>query len=132
MVISTDDKTIRYLSQVYVGRTHDYTLLKHELPPDKEWFIGLNVKIDLGYQGFATGYSCKKVIIPHKKPKNGELTLQQKDENTQKAKERIPVEHTIGGMKKYSFLSNRLRAKDFDMYNKVLGICAGLWNFSIK
>lgn len=132
MVISTDDKWIRYLSEAYVGKTHDYTLLKSVFPTDKDWFSHIEVRVDLGYQGFATDYLCKKAIIPHKKPRNQELTEQQVKENTQKAKERIYVEHTIGGMKKYHFLANRLRAKDFVMYNQVLGICAALWNFSIN
>ena len=132
MVITTDDKFIRYLSQAYVGKTHDYALLKHEFPPEKDWFSQLNVRIDLGYQGFATDFICKKTLIPHKKSKNKELTEKQIEENTEKSKERIFVEHTIGGMKKYHFLSNRLRQRDFVMYNKVLGICAALWNFSLN
>lgn len=132
MVITTDDKRIRYLSSAFVGSIHDYTLLKQEFSPNKDWFSQLKVRVDLGYQGFATDYLCKKVIIPHKKPKNKELTEQQIQENTEKSKKRIYVEHTIGGMKKYHFLTNRLRVKDFDMYDKVLGIAAALWNLQLK
>jgi hypothetical protein len=132
MVITTDDKKIRYLSEVYVGKTHDYTLLKDIFPPKINWFSELTVRVDLGYQGFATDYVCKNAVIPHKKPRNQELTDTEVQENTEKAKQRIYVEHTIGGIKKYHFLANRLRAKDFNMYNKVLGICAALWNLSIK
>lgn len=131
MVISTADKHIRYLSEAYVGKTHDYSLLKHEFAPGKDWFSELTVSMDLGYQGFATDYACKEAVIPHKKNKHRTLTAQQIRDNKEKAKERIYVEHTIGGMKKYHFLSNRLRSKDFDMYNQIFGVCAALWNFSL-
>lgn len=47
-------------------------------------------------------------------------------------KKRIWVEHSIGGMKKYKFLAHRLRVHDFELYNDVLEICAGLWNFNLK
>jgi hypothetical protein len=132
MLISTDDKRIHFLSEVYAGKTHDYSLLKHEFPPDKDWFSELKVRVDLGYQGFATDYQCKKAFIPNKKPKNQDLTEQQRAENKEKSKKRIYVEHSIGGMKKYHFLNNRLRTKDFNLYNQALGVCAALWNFSLK
>lgn len=72
MVISSDDKRIRYLSEAQVGKTHDYTLLKYEFPPENDLFSQLTVRIDLGYQGFAANYVCKKVVIPHKENKNQE------------------------------------------------------------
>lgn len=38
-------------------------------------------------------------IIPHKKPKAKELTKQHKDENKDKSKIRVGVEHCISGIK---------------------------------
>ena len=93
----------------YIGKTHDYALLKSEFPPQNDWFSDYKIRVDLGYQGFQTDYQCQKVIIPYKKPRNQELTQIQKDENKQKSRKRIWVEHSIDGMKKYRFLSDRFR-----------------------
>ena len=132
MIIATKDKYIHYLSGCYIGKTHDYALLKSEFPPQKNWFSQHKVRVDLGYQGFEKDFECKKVIIPHKKPPKQELTELQIEENKQKSKKRIWVEHSIGGMKKYRFLADRLRAHDYNMYNDALEIRAGLWNFNLK
>lgn len=129
MIISTKDKRVRFLSEVYVGKAHDYTILKCEFPPDKPWFKTFEVRLDLGYQGFEKDYLCEKVSIPHKKPRKAELTETQKAENKAKASERILVEHAIGGMKRYRILSERLRVHDLDLYDNILCVCAGLWNF---
>jgi hypothetical protein len=42
---------------------------------------------------------------------------------------RIKVDHSIGGMKRYRILSDRLRNHLIDLYDDILGVCAGLWNF---
>jgi len=57
------------LSAVYVGKIHDYSILKVEFPPESDWFEDLEVRLDLGYQGFDKEYKCKKLFIPHKKSK---------------------------------------------------------------
>ena len=132
MIIVDKSKYIHYLSNCYIGKTHDYALLKSEFPPEREWFSHYQVRMDLGYQGFEKDYKCKKVIIPHKKPRHQELTDSQIKENKQKSRKRIRVEHSIGGMKRYRFLADRLRAHDYDLYDDVLEICAGLWNLTLK
>jgi len=109
-----------------VGKAHDYSILKTEFPPENGWFEGLEVRLDLGYQGFDKDYKCKKLFIPHKKPKNAELTAQQKAENKTISSERITVEHSMGGIKRYRILSQRLRLHDFDLYDDILSVCAGL------
>gem|GEM_PF-2980693 len=52
-----------------------------------------------------------------------------KAENKSISSERIKVEHSIGGMKRYRILSERLRIHDFDLYDNILNVCAELWNF---
>jgi hypothetical protein len=132
MVIVSKDKYIHYLSPCYLGTTHDYGLLKSEFPPELNWFENHIIRLDLGYKGFETDYLCNKTIIPHKKPRKIDLSQTQKDENKQKSKKRISVEHAIGGMKRYRFYSDRLRNHDFDLYNDVIEVCASLWNFNLK
>jgi hypothetical protein len=62
MIIATKGKYIHYLSHCYVGKTHDYSLLKTEFPPQNDWFSDHKVRVDLGYQGFEKDYKCKNVI----------------------------------------------------------------------
>ncbi|MGH9855567.1 MAG: transposase family protein [Blastocatellia bacterium] len=71
-------------------------------------------------------------MIPNKKKKNQELSSEQKSENKLLASERIYVEHAIGGMKRYRILSDRLRVHDIELYDVILGVCAGLWNFYLN
>lgn len=129
LVISNLGRKILYLSKCWVGKVHDFKLLKLEFPPEQEWFKNFRVRVDLGYLGFDQEYECKALRLPHKKPKKQELSVEQKQENRRFAQERVGVEHAIGGMKRYRILSDRLRIHDFDLYNDVLEVCAGLWNF---
>ena len=129
MVISIKSKIIRYISACREGRVHDYQLLKDELPSEQNWFENFSIKVDLGYIGIMKDYLCKSIAIPHKKTKTKPLTDSQKEENKQMASERIKVEHSIGGLKRYRILSDRLRIHLIDLYDDILGVCAGFWNF---
>ena len=79
-------------------------MFKLEFPPGQSWFINLDVRVDLGFVGFEKDYPCKKLYIPNKKPKGQELTSEQKAENKLLAGERIVVEHSIAGLKRYRIL----------------------------
>lgn len=129
MVLSNAQRLILYLSLCWVGKTHDYGMFKAEFPPEKNWFEKHRVRVDLGFLGLEKDYSCKELFIPHKKKKKQELSAEQKEENKSFAKERIAVEHAIGGMKRYRILSERLRVHDVELHDVILGVCAGLWNF---
>ena len=129
LVVSDLGKRIHYLSNACIGKVHDYKLMKEKFPPDKNWFRDFNIKVDLGFLGIASDYIFKTLSIPHKRPKNSDLTEEQKQENKAGSSERIIVEHSIGGLKRYRILSDRLRIHAIDFYDKILGVCAGLWNF---
>lgn len=88
--------------------------------------------MDLGFLGIAKDYLFKKLSIPHKRPPKQTLTKQQKLENQVMASERIKVEQSISGLKRYRILSERLRTQSLDFYDKILGVCAGLWNFYLS
>jgi DDE superfamily endonuclease len=77
------------------------------------------------------------LYIPIKKTKNtktskNELSEEQKSQNKELAQQRIYVEHSIGGMKRYRILVNRNRLKSKKTINQVIGVCAALWNFTIE
>ena len=129
MLISTKDKVISFISYSYEGRQHDYKILKEVFTPEHDWFRKFTLKVDLGYLGIKKDYNCVSIEIPHKKTKLHPLTDSQKNENKRMASARINVEHSIGGMKRYRILSDRLRMHLIDFYDDVLGVCAGLWNF---
>lgn len=123
---------ILYISACWVGKTHDYRLLVEEFPPDESWFAESHVQVDLGFVGIEKDYDCKEVSIPHKKPRKKELTAEQKAENKLLASKRVRVEHALAGLKRYRILSDRLRIHNFEYYDIILGICAGLWNFYLS
>jgi hypothetical protein len=104
-------------------------MLSEEFPPEQDWFKNFRIRVDLGFLGMERDYVCKELLLPNKKKKKQELSKEQKDENRLLASERIYVEHAIGGMKRYRILSDRLRVHDVELYNVILGVCAGLWNF---
>lgn len=104
-------------------------MFKKEFPPEQNWLKNFQVRVDLGFLGIEKDYVCKELLIPNKKKKKQELSLEQKQENKLLASERIEVEHAIGRMKRYRILSDRLRVQDVKLYNVILGVCAGLWNF---
>lgn len=129
MILSNPQRKVLYVSHCWVGKTHDYRMFKEEFPPEQDWFKNFRVRVDLGFLGLGKDYLCKELLLPHKKKKKQELSPEQKDENKQLASDRIHVEHAIGGMKRYRILSDRLRVHDIELYNVILGVCAGLWNF---
>jgi hypothetical protein len=132
VTLSNATRKLLYLSPCWVGKTHDYRMFQVEFPPEQPWFEQFRLRVDLGFLGIATDYKCKEVLIPHKKPRKQELTPEQKAENKVLASERIVVEHAHAGLKRYRILSDRLRMHNLELYDGVLGVCAGLWNFYLS
>lgn len=128
---------ILYLGQTFTGHNHDYSMLKEEFPPQQDWFVDLDVLVDLAYLGMPKAYRSEHVQLPHKKPrkskKNPEAHLsdEQKAENRALSQIRVFVENAIGGMKRYYILVHRFRNHKTGFEDDVIGICAGLWNFSL-
>ena len=136
LLICNKKRKILYISPTYKGKEHDYSLLQKEFPPSQPWFANFVVRLDLGFQGFAELYPCQQLHIPIKRkrtPKgvSNQLTQQQKQHNKQKSKERIYVEHSIGGMKRYRILVNRNRLKSPSVIHQTIGVCAALWNYHL-
>lgn len=132
MTLSTPARKLRYVSPCWVGKTHDYRMFQSEFPPAQPWFEHFRLRVDLGFLGIATDYVYKEILIPHKKPRKQDLTPEQKAENKVLASQRIVVEHAHAGLKRYRILSDRLRMHNLGLYDVVLGVCAGLWNFHLS
>jgi len=88
IIVNEKDKSIQHCQVELEGRKSDIKILKEtplEIQPK------IKVKGDLGYQGIDKIHPNSK--IPHKKPKNGELTQKQKKQNKQFRKKRVLIEH---------------------------------------
>lgn len=112
-------------------------MLKAELSPELAWFVGLSVRVDLGYLGLQTDYAGAQIERPHKKPRKSKaqpdtcLTHAQKAENKALSQVRVLIEHAIGGMKRFTILVDRFRNHRENFQDDVIAICAALWNFSL-
>ena len=135
--MSTVEKVILFLGQTFTGHNHDYSMLKQEFSPEQDWFDDLDVLVDLAYLGMLKDYRSENIHLPHKKPRKSkkkpvtQLTDEQKVENRALSQIRILVENAIGGIKRYNILVHRFRNHKSGFEDDVIGICAGLWNFSL-
>ena len=84
------------MGRLVPGAMHDFALSKQDFPLDKQWFSNLTVRLDSGFQGFGKTYACAKLFLPTKKPRGGQLTKNKKFRNTQQARKRVVMEHSIG------------------------------------
>jgi len=138
MVLSNKNRHIYYVSYLYEGKANDMGIFKTEFEPDRGWFKNLRVLFDLGFVGVNKLYEFKDLVIGHKRSRKSkknpkpELTPEQKEKNKAVSKERIYVEHAIGGMKRYRILKNKARTKSYKLKNQILGNCAALWNYKIE
>lgn len=121
-----EEKRILVLSPAREGKLHDKKF------HDQEDIIGgipdeIPVELDLGFQGVQKLYD--NVRLPHKKPKGGQLTPEQKAENRVLSQSRVVCENAFAGVKRYGAVSSvyRNRIEDFDDHLMVTAV--GLWNF---
>ncbi len=137
LLLSDKKRWIYYVSNLYDGSNVDFGVLKKEFPPEKDWFKNVKLLVDLGFVGIEKNYTIKELIIGEKKKRksksnpNPTLSDEQKELNKAVSKERIFVEHAIGGMKIYRILKNRCRLKTPELKDRIIGICAGLWNYHL-
>lgn len=135
--MSTLDKVIIFVGRTFTGHNHDYAMLKTELPPEQDWFTEVQVWVDLGYLGIQSDYLGEHIAVPTRKPRkskrnpNPQLTDAQKAANRAISRIRVFVENAIGGMKRYNILVYKFRNHRHNFDDIVIGICAGLWNFSL-
>ena len=88
--------------------------------------------LDMGFQGIKKNIkNGNEIFMPKKKPKGGELTPAEKEENKIISSIRITVEHAIGGLKRFRCLTDLYRNKN-GIDDKFISICAGLWNFHLQ
>jgi hypothetical protein len=125
IIVTPEGETI-HLSKTEPGSKSDKKIFDESDPgdmDDSDAFMG-----DKGYQGIQQDLY---VILPDKKPKGKELSLEQKTRNKRISKVRLVVEHTFGEIKNYQALSQKYRHPR-DSHDAVFGIVAGLVNRQIR
>jgi hypothetical protein len=140
LVISDQAKRILFLSEPYCGAVHDYAILKSEFDPGQPmWFDKNEMYVDLDFLGIQKDYSSDRIKVPIKRKQRRTkddpkipFTKEEKKHNKLVSQNRVYVENAIGGMKRYWWLTHRLRCRDANYYSLIAGVAAGLWNFSLK
>lgn len=119
-------KKVRVLSVTCEGKKHDKTLAEEQALPFPD---GSKVWKDSGFQG----YEPKGTLTyqPMKKPKGKELTAEQKQHNTDISKERIGVEHSIGGVKVFDIVHVVYRNFREGFEDLVMETACGLHNWRL-
>ncbi len=85
---------------------------------------------DTGFQGFTiAGVS---IMQPKKKPRGGELSPDEKEDNRLISKIRIRIEHAIGGVKRYRIVKDKIRNWKKGFRDMVMETCCGLHNFRLN
>lgn len=117
---------IKGLSATVDGRTHD-----KKLADEQALSFPKNSKLwqDTGFQGFAPEGVI--VIQPKKKPRGRPLTYAEKDRNRRVSKQRISVEHSIGGVKVFSIVRDIFRHLKTGFADLVMETACGLHNLRL-
>lgn len=84
-----------------------------------------NFDPEQSFKGDKAYIGGKNIETPHKKPRNGELTAEQKEENKSLSSNRIFVEHLIIIIKIFRIASLRFRLKE-DTYEQIILTVCGL------
>lgn len=126
--IITEKRTgkIKGLSPTVSGKTHD-----KKLADEQDLSFPENSKLwqDTGFQGYAPEHVT--IIQPKKKPRGGELSLEEKTQNTAISRERITVEHSIGGLKVFRIVQHIFRNLKPDFDDLVMETACGLHNLRL-
>jgi hypothetical protein len=118
---------IHFLSDTYEGRAHDTCIAdeaRYTLPTASILYQ------DAGFQGF--NLPGVQIMQPKKKPRNGTLTPQEKEENRRISSVRVHIEHVIGDIKRYRIIHDIIRFSCSEFRDKVMETCCGLHNFRIR
>jgi len=84
---------------------------------------------DTGFQGYAPDHVS--IIQPKKKPRGGELTLEEKAHNQTISRQRISVEHSIGGVKVFAIVHHIFRNLKSSFDDVVMETACGLHNLRL-
>ena len=117
--------TILFLSDTYGGRTHDKPIADatpYPLP------AGSGLLQDLGFLGFTL--PGVEILMPTKKPRGGELTVEQQLDN--QVLHKLRIEHVNSSVKRCRIVKDRLRLWKEGVRDRVMEISCALHNFRVR
>lgn len=126
--IITEKRTgkIKGLSPTVSGKVHD-----KKLADEQDLSFPENSKLwqDTGFQGYAPEHVS--IIQPKKKPRGGELSLEDKAQNAAISSQRIAVEHAIAGVKVFRIVHHIFRNLKPAFDDLVMETACGLHNLRL-
>lgn len=126
-IISERGGKVMFLSDTYEGKKHDKKIADEE---DYQFPEGSTLWQDTGFQGYLP-VGVTTTQQPKKKPRNGQLTTGEKEDNRQVSKVRVEVEHQIGGIKRCKILMHKFRNWRDHYIDDVMETACGLHNFRL-
>jgi DDE superfamily endonuclease len=119
--------TILFLSDTYDGRTHDKPIADatpYPLP------AGSQLLQDLGFLAFTL--PGVDFLMPTKKPRGQELTVEQQLANEALHQRRLRIEHVNSSVKRCRIVKDRLRLWKTGIRDLVMELCCPLHNFRVR
>jgi len=119
--------TILFLSDTYGGRTHDLRIAEatpYPLP------AGSGLLQDLGFLSFTLPQV--EILMPTKKPRGAELTLEQHLTNQALHQRRLRIEHVNSSVKRCRIVKDRIRLWKQGVRDLVMELCCALHNFRVR
>jgi hypothetical protein len=119
--------TILFLSDTYGGRTHDKRIADttpYPLP------AGSHLLQDLGFLAFTL--SGVEILMPTRKPRGQELSVEEQLSNEALHQRRLRIEHVNSSVKRCRIVKDRLRLWKDGVRDRVMEICCGLHNFRVR
>lgn len=124
VIVTLGHRKVEYLGCTWEGKKHDKNICDEE---GHEFPEGSTLYKDTGFQGYEpTGVNTRQ---PKKKPRGGELSFAEKEQNSLISRIRIIVEHVICGVKLCRIVKDVFRNMKDRFDDLVMEIACGLHNF---
>ena len=124
VIVTLGKRRVEYLGGTWEGKKHDKIISDEE---GHEFPKGSTLYKDSGFQGYEP--VGVKTLQPKKKPRGGELTVEEKEQNSLISKVRIIVEHVLCGVKRCRIVKDVFRNTRDKFNDLVMEIACGLHNF---
>jgi DDE superfamily endonuclease len=119
--------TILFLSETYGGRVHDKRIAEATPYP---FPAGSRLLQDLGFLAFTLPHV--DILMPTKKPRGEELTLEQHLANQALNQRRLRIEHVNSSIKRCRIVKDRIRLWKEGVRDLVMELCCALHNFRVR